>query len=153
LGLEIAPKVRFVKKGQKQEQTTDINGEEENTDKAEPAAEEEEDDDDWFKVKEKPDALEGITTDLPELSNKEKKITNTKLAKKLRKKNLLINKRTKYDEDGNVSNSILIIRINLLFIRQLLIQMKRINQQHTISKKQKLVFIKWIEEIKKRIEL
>ncbi len=153
MGLEIAPKVRFVKKGQKQEQTTDINGEEENTDKAEPAAEEEEDDDDWFKVKEKPDALEGITTDLPELSNKEKKITNTKLAKKLRKKNLLINKRTKYDEDGNVSNSILIIRINLLFIRQLLIQMKRINQQHTISKKQKLVFIKWIEEIKKRIEL
>ncbi len=112
MGLEIAPKVRFMKKGQKQEQTTDTDTKIsiENDDNIE-NAEKEEDDDDWFKVKEKPDALEQVSIDLPDPSDKEKKLTKAKLAKKLRKKNLLINKRIEYDDEGNVSFLIIIVLI------------------------------------------
>ena len=49
------------------------------------------DDDDWFKVKEKAEALEEITTELPERMDRDKRLTKAKLAKKLRKKNVLIN--------------------------------------------------------------
>jgi hypothetical protein len=108
LGLEISPKVRFMKKGQKQEQTTEIEEKEEIIDNTV----EEEEDDDWFKVKEKFDAVEEATMDLPKPLDKAKRLTKTQLAKKLRKKNVLINKRIEYDEDGNVSDRILIIRIN-----------------------------------------
>jgi len=99
LGLEIAPKVRFMKKGQKQEQTPDTD-----TKTSIENAEEEEDDDDddgWFTVKKKSDTLEEANIDLPERLDKEKKLTKAKLAKKLRKKNLLINKRVEYDDEGN----------------------------------------------------
>ncbi|UJR37181.1 hypothetical protein I4U23_029889 [Adineta vaga] len=111
LGLEIAPKVRFVKKGQKQEQsTTDVDpksademnntfSDEVNGEKKE---DDDEDDDNWFTVKEKPDALEEISIDLPERSDKDKKLTKAKLARKLRKKNLLVNTRVVYDDEGNV---------------------------------------------------
>jgi len=96
-----------MKKGQKQEQTTEIEEKEEIIDNAV-----EEEDDDWFKVKEKFDAVEEATMDLPKPLDKAKRLTKTQLAKKLRKKNVLINKRIEYDEDGNVSDRILIIRIN-----------------------------------------
>ncbi len=114
MGLEIAPKVRFMKKGQKQEQTidTDTKTSIENDDNIENTEKEgEDDDDDWFKVKEKSDALEQVSIDLPEPSDKEKKLTKAKLAKKLRKKNLLINKRVEYDDEGNVSFLIIIVLI------------------------------------------
>lgn len=98
-----------MKKGQKQEETaeTDTKTSTENNDSFANVKEEDDDEneEDWFKVKEKPDALEQINIDLPEPSDKDKKITKAKLAKKLRKKNLLINKRIKYDDDGNVSYS------------------------------------------------
>jgi hypothetical protein len=108
LGLEIAPKVRFIKKGQKQEPSvdTDTKSSIEKTDNIE--QEEEEEDDSWFTVKTKPDTLEEINVDLPDKTEKEKKLTKAKLAKKLRKKNLLINKRIEYDEEGNVSSKIII---------------------------------------------
>ena len=103
LGLEIAPKVRFMKKGQKQETDTKPSAEkEENIANLQEQLEEEEDDD-WFKVKEKSNILDEIIVDLPVPTNKEKKISKVQLAKKLRKKNLLINKRVEYDEEGNVS--------------------------------------------------
>jgi len=115
LGLEIAPKVRFMKKGKKQEQTTDTDTKTsiEKNDNIENAEKEEEDDDDdnWFTVKEKPDALEQVSIDLPEPSDKEKKLTKAKLAKKLRKKKILINKRVEYDDEGNVSFLIIIVLI------------------------------------------
>ncbi|CAF2142988.1 unnamed protein product [Rotaria magnacalcarata] len=111
LGLEIAPKVRFIKKGQKQEQSTngdsksladdknnDDNHKEENKD----TEDEDDDEEDWFTVKRTSDTLEQATIDLPEPVEKEKKISKAKLAKKLRKKNLLVNKRVEYDEEGNV---------------------------------------------------
>jgi len=98
LGLEIAPKVRFMKKGQKQEQTpdTDTKPSIENAEE-----EEEDDDDDWFTVKKNSDTLEKANINLPEPLDKEKKLTKAKLAKKLRKKNVLINKRIEYDDEGN----------------------------------------------------
>ncbi|CAF3667749.1 unnamed protein product [Rotaria sordida] len=105
LGLEIAPKVRFMKKGQKQEQSIDTdtkssienknNTEEENKD------DDDDDDDNWFTVKKASDTLEQEIFNLSEPLEKEKKLTKTKLAKKLRKKNLLINKRIEYDDEGN----------------------------------------------------
>lgn len=100
--MEIAPKVRFAKKGQPkiEAETNDL------PPKPAEDEEEEEDDDDgdnWFKVKEKSDTLEQVTLDSLELPKKEKKLSKAKLAKKLRKKNVLINKRVEYDEDGNVS--------------------------------------------------
>ncbi|CAF1003170.1 unnamed protein product [Adineta steineri] len=111
LGLEIAPKVRFMKKGQKQEQSNGDdnksaiendenigNGDHKNINDDE---NDEDDDNDWFTVKKKSDTLEGINVDLPTPSQKEKKLTKAKLAKKLRKKNLLINKRIEYDDEGN----------------------------------------------------
>ncbi|CAF1086604.1 unnamed protein product [Rotaria sp. Silwood1] len=109
LGLEIAPKVRFVKKGQKQEQSvdTDIKASIEHKNNIENNSEEnkdddnDDDDDNWFTVKRTSDILEQETVNLPEPSEKEKKLTKTKLAKKLRKKNLLINKRIEYDDEGN----------------------------------------------------
>ncbi len=143
-----------MKKGQKQEQTTEIDEKEKIIDKAE--AEEDDDDDDWFKVKTKSDALEEATIDLPEPLDKEKRLTKAQLAKKLRKKNLLINKRIEYDEEGNVSNQVLMLLINsiiLFLIRQLFMRMKKINLQRIISKKQKLGFNKRIKQIKKHIEL
>ncbi len=97
-----------MKKGQKQEQTTEIEEKEEIIDNTV----EEEEDDDWFKVKEKFDAVEEATMDLPKPLDKAKRLTKTQLAKKLRKKNVLINKRIEYDEEGNVSDRILIIRIH-----------------------------------------
>jgi hypothetical protein len=103
LGLEIAPKVRFIKKGQKQE-PPDTKSSIEKTDDIE----QEEEDDSWFTVKPKSDTLEEINIDLPDKTEKEKKLTKAKLAKKLRKKNLLINKRIEYDEEGNVSSKIII---------------------------------------------
>jgi hypothetical protein len=120
LGLEIAPKVRFMKKGQKQEQTIDTDAQisheqEEIIDNAD-EEEKEDDDDDWFTVKKKSDALEEATLDIPEPFDKEKKLTKAKLAKKLRKKNLLINKRTEYDDDGNVSLIIIIVLINRIIV-------------------------------------
>ncbi|CAF1301233.1 unnamed protein product [Rotaria sordida] len=105
LGLEIAPKVRFMKKGQKQEQSIDTdtkssienknNTEEENKD------DDDDDDDNWFTVKKTSDTLEQEIFNLSEPLEKEKKLTKTKLARKLRKKNLLINKRIEYDDEGN----------------------------------------------------
>ena len=115
LGLEIAPKVRFIKKGQKQEQSAnddnkslaegkinDDNHKPENKD----TEDEEDDEEDWFTVKRTSDTLEQATIDLPEPVEKGKKISKAKLAKKLRKKNLLVNKRVEYDEEGNVSSMI-----------------------------------------------
>jgi hypothetical protein len=119
LGLEIAPKVRFMKKGQKQEQTidTDTQLSHEKEEIIDNADEEEKDvDDDWFTVKKKSDALEEATFDIPEPFDKEKKLTKAKLAKKLRKKNLLINKRIEYDDDGNVSLIIIIVLINQIIV-------------------------------------
>ena len=102
-----------MKKGQKQEIDTATSTEkfdtQENND-----AEEEEEDEDWFKVKEKPDPLEELTVNLTESNDREKKITKAKLAKKLRKKNVLINKHIEYDEEGNVSN--LITKNNLVIV-------------------------------------
>ncbi|CAF4621324.1 unnamed protein product, partial [Rotaria magnacalcarata] len=63
---------------------------------------EDDDEEDWFTVKRTSDTLEQATIDLPEPVEKEKKISKAKLAKKLRKKNLLVNKRVEYDEEGNV---------------------------------------------------
>jgi len=95
--------LKFVlwKKGQKQEQQIDtpIENKKNNFENIEI---EDDDDEDWFTVKEKPEALEQAIIDLPNPSGKEKKITKAKLAKKLRKKNLLINKRVAYDDEGNV---------------------------------------------------
>ena len=103
LGLEIAPKVRFAKKGQPKSDA-EIKITDETNDSPQEAAEDDDDDgDNWFKVKEKSDTLEQVTLDSLELPKKEKKLTKAKLAKKLRKKNVLINKRVEYDEDGNVS--------------------------------------------------
>ncbi|CAF4018771.1 unnamed protein product, partial [Rotaria sp. Silwood2] len=112
LGLEIAPKVRFIKKGQKQEQSIDISTKSsiENNNNIEHSEEENKDDDDdddddnddnWFTVKKVSDILEQETVNLPEPTEKEKKLTKAKLAKKLRKKSLLINKRFEYDDEGN----------------------------------------------------
>ncbi|CAF4402918.1 unnamed protein product [Rotaria sp. Silwood2] len=112
LGLEIAPKVRFIKKGQKQEQSADISTKSsiENNNNIEHSEEENKDDDDdddddnddnWFTVKKVSDILEQETVNLPEPTEKEKKLTKAKLAKKLRKKSLLINKRFEYDDEGN----------------------------------------------------
>lgn len=107
LGLEITPKVRFVKKGQKEEQPTDADAPttEEKTENFNITkdGDEEESDDDWFTVKKKPDALDELNADVPPILEKKREVSKTKLAKKLRKKNLLINKRVKYDDDGNVS--------------------------------------------------
>jgi hypothetical protein len=107
LGLEIAPKVRFMKKGQKQEQSndTDDKSSTETKDNIENPEKEEDDDDDddWFTVKKKSDALEQAEFDLPEPIEKGTKLTKAKLAKKLRKKSILINKRVEYDDEGNVS--------------------------------------------------
>jgi len=94
-----------MKKGQKQE-PPDTKSSIEKTDDIE---QEEEEDDSWFTVKPKPDTLEEINIDLPDKTEKEKKLTKAKLAKKLRKKNLLINKRIEYDEEGNVSSKIIIL--------------------------------------------
>jgi hypothetical protein len=120
LGLEIAPKVRFMKKGQKQEEQTsdpDTKTSIETNDNNKNIEEEEDDDDDnWFTVKKKPDALEQVTIDLPKPLDKQTKLTKAKLAKKLRKKNLLINKRIEYDDEGNVSIIIIIVLIYLLII-------------------------------------
>jgi hypothetical protein len=120
LGLEIAPKVRFMKKGQKQEEQTsdpDTKTSIETNDNNKNIEEEEDDDDDnWFTVKKKPDALEQVTIDLPKPLDKQTKLTKAKLAKKLRKKNLLINKRIEYDDEGNVSIIIIIIVLIYLLI-------------------------------------
>lgn len=107
--MEITPKVRFMKKGQKQTTDTEPSVEkEENVENIQSQLDEEDnDDDDWFKVKEKSNISDEIVVDLPQPTAKENKISKVKLAKKLRKKNLLINKRVEYDEEGNVS---LIIR-------------------------------------------
>ncbi|CAF5138289.1 unnamed protein product, partial [Rotaria socialis] len=61
-----------------------------------------------FTIKKTSNTLEQTVIDLPESSQKEKKLTKAKLAKQLRKKNLLANKRIDYDEDGNVSIMIII---------------------------------------------
>ena len=113
LGLEIAPRVRFMKKGQKTENQEEpsINLEQkENGDN-----DDDDEDDDWFKVKSKPDALDSVDVELPEHSAKEKKLTKAKLAKKLRKKNLLINKRIEYDDDGNVQFLVFCFSCSILF--------------------------------------
>ena len=152
LGLEITPKVRFMKKGQKQETDTKPSTEkEENIANLQEQLEEEEDDD-WFKVKEKSNILDEIIVDLPVPTNKEKKISKVQLAKKLRKKNLLINKRVEYDEEGNVS--LFITKMEwLLSLRQSNALMRKINHRPTTSKKQKLVFTKKTKKIKKFTEL
>ncbi|CAM2714458.1 unnamed protein product [Rotaria socialis] len=109
LGLEIAPKVRFIKKGQKQEQSTNENNNNNKNHEEEDKTEDEDDDDnDLFTIKKTSNTLEQTVIDLPESSQKEKKLTKAKLAKQLRKKNLLANKRIDYDEDGNVSIMIII---------------------------------------------
>ena len=100
--------MRFVKKGEKSEPSTDVelpttDEKKENLDAAKDEGDES--DDDWFTVKKKPDALEQLSVDLPPASEKKKELSKTKLAKKLRKKNLLINKRVEYDDEGNVSVS------------------------------------------------
>ncbi len=109
-----------MKKGQKQEEQTsdpDTKTSIETNDNNKNIEEEEDDDDDnWFTVKKKPDALEQVTIDLPKPLDKQTKLTKAKLAKKLRKKNLLINKRIEYDDEGNVSIIIIIVLIYLLII-------------------------------------
>ena len=162
MGLEIAPKVRFMKKGQKQEeeeQPSTTNGETkaagESSDRFshEVIGEDEDDDEGWFTVKEKPEALEEISIDLPEKQDKYKKLTKAQLARKLRKKQLQINKRVEYDDEGKVSLNIVYLRKHRhLIFRSLCTRMMKINQPRTISKKLKLVFKKWIEKIKKLIE-
>ncbi len=143
MGLEIAPKVRFMKKGQKQEQPT--NGDTElSTETKEKFEnnEEEDDDDNWFTVKEKPDALEQASIDLPKRTEKETKLTKTQLAKKLRKKNVLINKRIEYDDEGNVS---FIIKSNnrlIIFINQVIMNSDEEDQSATYN----------IEEAKARLQ-
>ena len=102
LGLEIAPKVRFAKKGQPKTDAEATVTEENDGNAQEATKDEEDNDDNWFKVKEKSDTLEQVTLDSLELPTKEKKLSKAKLAKKLRKKNVLINTRVAYDEDGNV---------------------------------------------------
>lgn len=105
--MEIAPKVRFMKKKQKHEQSTEPDTEppEEQLNPMTQAENEDEDDDDgWFTVKQKSAPLDDIDVDLSAAAvDKEKKLSKAKVAKKLRKKNLLVNKRVKYDDEGNVS--------------------------------------------------
>ncbi|CAF4288374.1 unnamed protein product, partial [Rotaria magnacalcarata] len=102
LGLEIAPKVRFIKKGQKQEQSTNEDKNNKNHEEEDKAEDEDDDDNDLFTIKKTSNTLEQTIIDLPESSQKEKKLTKAKLAKQLRKKNRLVNKHIDYDEDGNV---------------------------------------------------
>jgi len=141
LGLEIAPKVRFMKKGQKQEQTndTDTKPSIENND-AEQA--EDDDDDDWFTIKKNADALEQATIDLSKPLDKEKKLTKAKLAKKLRKKNILINKLLKYDDEGNVSFLIKSNNLLIIFLNQAIIPSDEEDQSATYN----------IEEAKVRLQ-
>lgn len=135
MGLEIAPKVRFTKKGQSQEQPTDSdrklsaeenekpeNGVEENNNNSNATGfandnDDEDDDENWFTVKSISKGFDEENINLPERSTKENKLTKAKLAKKLRKKNLLINKRVEYDEDGNVSSQIIISILFSMIIR------------------------------------
>lgn len=125
-----------MKKGQKQEQPsdTDTKSSAETKDNFQNAEEEdEEDDDNWFTVKTKPDALEQANLDLLERAEKETKLSKAKLAKKLRKKNLLINKRVKYDDEGNVS---FIIKFNnslIIFINQVIVHSDEEDQSATYN--------------------
>jgi hypothetical protein len=102
--LEITPNVRFVKKGQKKEEPVEneVTIADETNDEPSATADDNDEDDDWFKVKSKSDVSESVNIDLPVVPDKTKKLSKTKLAKKLRKKNLLINQRIEYDDDGNV---------------------------------------------------
>ena len=94
-----------MKKGQKQTETKDQQTEMETTlvDGQEENEQSEPNDDDWFKVKPDSNTLEQFEIETRETNEKKKKLTKAKLAKKLRKKNLLVNKRIEYDDQGNVS--------------------------------------------------
>ena len=113
-----------MKKGQKEEQSMDMNTQMsiQNTDNAKNAGAKSQDDeadtdddDNWFTVKKQSDTLEQSRFSLPEPSEKRKNLTKTKLARKLRKKNLRINKRIEYDDEGNVSFIIIIKKNSITY--------------------------------------
>lgn len=97
LGLEITPKVRFVKKGEKPNETKPI--EEEKSEGFQTIDENLNDgDDDWFTVKKVTDLPQ---VEIPEKVDKLAKLSKAKLAKKIRKKSFLVNQRVVYDDAGN----------------------------------------------------
>lgn len=99
MGLEITPKVRFMKKGEKTNETKPIE-EEEKSQSFQMIDENSNDgDDDWFTVKKVTDLPQ---VEIPEKVDKSAKLSKAKLAKKIRKKSLLINQRIEYDDAGNV---------------------------------------------------
>lgn len=97
------PRVRFMKKNQKASVDDKTEIIDERKDEVE---DEDEDEDDWFKVKKDSETLEQFEKNKEEMNEekKEKKkgLTRSKAAKKIRKKNILINQRVEFDENGNV---------------------------------------------------
>ena len=103
-----------MKKGQKSDENEATPMEEEKSEGFQMIDENPNDDDDWFTVKKVSDLPETVDEeiDLTDKTEKTKKLTKAKLARKLRKKHLLINQRIEYDEEGNVRNFVNIERIN-----------------------------------------